>query len=227
MIWNKVHKRCKNFSKKIYSQSSQGEVQSSLKDPLTCFGQPTKNFPLDVQKKQFVSFAKNSHLKVSFKTENPVLTTKRLFLRELVKKISVCPKKKKKLEIKLFFVKILLWTRILQFQHPRRKTRHEAENFLLNVWKWWKVSFVFQKSIFPKCFSRYDECSFDRQAKLFLINYRNWSEKSQQKIPNFFEIFFFKMFQWRGRKQLESPADFLPTVSRNFSARFSNESNKL
>ena len=46
----KSPKKCKNFSKKFSSKSSQGEVESSLKATLTCFGQPAKNFPLGVQK---------------------------------------------------------------------------------------------------------------------------------------------------------------------------------
>ena len=151
------------------------------------------------------------------------MTTRRLFLRELVKKISVCPKKKKKLEKKLFFVKNLLWTRRLQFQHPRRKTRHEAENFLLNVWKWWKVSFVFQKSFFSKCFNRYDECSFDRQAKLFLLNYRNWSEKKSTKNAKTFQKICFKKLPRRSRKQLESHVDLFRTASQKCSARCSKK----
>ena len=109
------------------------------------------------------------------------------FLRELVKKISQCPKWKKKLEIKLFLVKMLPWTLRMQFQYPRRKTRHEAENFLLNVWKWWKISFVFQKSFFSKWFYRYDECGFDRPGKLFLLNYRKWSEKRSTKDAKTFQ----------------------------------------
>ena len=145
------------------------------------------------------------------------------FLRELVKKISQCPKWKKKLEIKLFLVKMLPWTLRMQFQYPRRKTRHEAENFLLNVWKWWKISFVFQKSFFSKWFYRYDECGFDRPGKLFLLNYRKWSEKSPQKMQKLFRKIFFKKFPWRCRKQLESPADFFRTASRNTSARYSRK----
>ena len=149
IIWKNVHNRCKNFSKKFSSKSPHGYVESSMKAPLTFFGQPAESFPLDIQKKQFVSFAKNFHPKVSFKTENPVLTTSWLFLQELVKKFAVS-KMKKKLEVNLFFVKMLPWTRRMQFQHPRRKTRQEAEIFLLNVWKWREISIVFQNSFFFK-----------------------------------------------------------------------------
>ena len=49
----KVHKRFKKFSKIFSSESSHGEVESSLKAPLTFFGQPAEVFPLDIQKKVF------------------------------------------------------------------------------------------------------------------------------------------------------------------------------
>ena len=52
------------------------------------------------RKKQFVGFAKDLHPKVSIETENPVLTTPLLFLREFVKKIAQCPKMKKKIRNK-------------------------------------------------------------------------------------------------------------------------------
>ena len=70
----KVHKRCKNFSKTFSSTCSHGEVASILQDPLTFYGQPAESFPLDIKKKQSVSFAKNFHPKFSIETENPVST---------------------------------------------------------------------------------------------------------------------------------------------------------
>ena len=51
MIRKKIHRRCKNFSKKFSSNCSHGEVKSSLKAPLTFSGQPAENFPLEVQEK--------------------------------------------------------------------------------------------------------------------------------------------------------------------------------
>ena len=97
MIRKKVHKRCKNFSKNFSSNCSHGEVGSSLKVPLTFFGQPAETIPLEIQgKDQFVGFAKDLHPKVSIEIENPVLTTPLLFLRDLLKKSAQCPKMKKK-----------------------------------------------------------------------------------------------------------------------------------
>ena len=136
MILKKVHKSCKNFSKMFSSKSSHGDVESSMKAPLIFFGNQPNFFRSIFKNYWFVSFLKEFHPKNSIETENPVLTTPLLFLPELVKKIAQCPKMKKKLEIKLFFVKMLFWTRRKQLQHPCGKTRKEAENFLLNVWKW-------------------------------------------------------------------------------------------
>ena len=36
----------------------------------------------------------------------------------------------------------------------------------------------------------------------------NYPIKSPQKMQKLFKTIFFKLFPWRGRKQLESPADF-------------------
>ena len=41
-------------------------------------------------------------------------------------------------------------------------------------------------------------------------------KKSPQKMQKLFKNIFFKMFPWRGTKQLESPADFFSTASRIF-----------
>ena len=134
---------------------------------------------------------KNFHTKVSIETENPVLTTPLLFFARIGQKNRSVSKNEKKLEIKLFFVKMLFWTRRMQLQHPRRKTWKEAENFLLNVWKWWKISIVFQNSFFfSKWFRRYGECSFERPAKFFPLNYRKWSEKRSTKDAKTFQKFF-------------------------------------
>ena len=108
----KMQKLFRKFSSKSY----QGEVESSLKATLTCFGRPTENFPLNIQKMKVCKFCKEvSPTKVSFKTGNPVLRTRWLFLQELVKKIRCVQRWKKKLELKLFFVKMLFWTRKMQF----------------------------------------------------------------------------------------------------------------
>ena len=118
---------------------------------------------------------------------------------------------------------MLPWTRRMQSQHPRRKTRKEAGNFQLNVWKWWIISINFQNSFVWKWFHRYEECSFDRPAKLFLLNYRKWSEKKSTKSAKTFQKIFFKKLPRRCRKQLESHADFFRTASRNIFARNSRK----
>ena len=61
------------------------------------------------------------------------------------------------------------------------------------------------------------------RQKFFLLDYWKWSKKSPQKMQELFEKLFFKKFPWRGRKQLESSADFFRTASRKFSIRYSKE----
>ena len=105
----------------------------------------------------------------------------------------------------------------MQFQHPRRKTRHEAENFLLNVWKWWKISFVFHKSFFfQNDFIDTMNVVFTGRANFSCSITENDLKKGPQKMQKLFKNFFFKKFPWRGRKQLESPADFFSTASQIF-----------
>ena len=41
-------------------------------------------------------------------------------------------------------------------------------------------------------------------------------KKGPQEMQKLFKNFFFKKFPWRGRKQLESPADSFSTASRIF-----------
>ena len=139
------------------------------------------------------------------------------------KKSVCCPKILEKCMFwkKFFFPKVFLWTRRIQFQQTRRKNRQEAENFCSVSENDKKIHLLSKNFFFKKCFYRYGECSFDRPAKFILLNYRNWSEKSRQKMQKLFKKFLCKMFLWRIRKQLESPADFFfTTASRKFSARF-------
>ena len=44
----------------------------------------------------------------------------------------------------------------------------------------------------------------------------NYPKKSPQRMQKLFEAIFFKLFPWRGRKQLESPADFFFVSQPNF-----------
>ena len=130
-------------------------------------------------------------------------------------------KNEKKIEIKLFYVKMLLWTRTMQFQYPRRKTRLEAENFLLNFWKWWKISFVFQKSFFSKWFYRYDECGFDRPGKIFLLNYRKWSEKRSTKTAKTFQKYFLQKVPKETLKAAWKPRErFSDSQPKDFYSKF-------
>ena len=172
MIRIKVYKRCKNFSKRFSSKCSHGEVENSLDAQLTFFGQPAESFPLDIRKKQFVSFAKNFHPKVFVEIENQVMTTPSFLFQELVKEVARCPKLKKKIEINLFFVEMLPWTRKMQFQHLRRKNRQKTGKFPANCLKMVMkfICFLKQVSFLSRNFPIYEEYCFDRPAKLFLLN---------------------------------------------------------
>ena len=138
MIRKKVHKRCKNFSKVFSSKSSHGYVESSLKAP-------PRWFFSDSQRKVFRSIFKKSTICKFCKKLSPEsfhwnwessFDNSATFFARICQKNRSVSKNEKKLEIKLFFVKMLFWTRRKQLQHPCRKTRKGAEDFLLNVWKW-------------------------------------------------------------------------------------------
>ena len=121
---------------------------------------------------------------------------------------------------KMFFSRKCSYGRVeCSFNKPAKKTdmRPKTSAECLEMIK----NFIcFPKRFFFKnSFFKYGESSFDSPAKISLLNYRNWSEKSRQKMQKFFKIFFCKMFLWRIRKQLESPADFFLDSQRSFSAR--------
>ena len=142
----KFHKKCKNFSKLFSSKCSYGEVESSLKAPLTFFRQPAELFPLDIQKITNCMSSKRFSSESFYWNWESSFDTSVTFFSGIAQKFCSVSKKEKNLETKPFLVKMLPWTRRMQLQHSRRKTREEAENFLLNVWKWWKISIVFQNS---------------------------------------------------------------------------------
>ena len=90
-----------------------------------------------------------------------------------------------------------------------------------SLFKYHENFHLFSRTVFPpKRFYRCQENSFDRPAKIFLLNYRKWSKKSPQKMQKLFKIIFFKMFLWRGRKQLESPACFFRQPAELFQLDF-------
>ena len=57
---------------------------------------------------------------------------------------------------------------------------------------------------------------FWQAGQTFLAQLLELIRKSPQKKQKLFRIFFFKMFQWRSRKQLESPADFYRQLAEYF-----------
>ena len=94
--------------------------------------------------------------------------------------------------------------------NKRRKTSAQCRKMI-------KIFICFTKQLFlNKTFYRYGEYSFERPAKLFPPNCCNWSEKIPQKVQKLVKFFFFKVFLWRGRKQLESPAFFFDNQQNFF-----------
>ena len=152
-------------------------------------------------------------LQISF-----LITPPNFFLTRFWKKHQFLSMKNGKVFVSedIFLPKVFLWTRRMQFQQTLQKNR-QGPKTSAQCLKMIKNFICFPKQFFfKKCFYRYGECSFDRLAKFFLLNYRNWSEKSRQKCKNFSKFFFCKMFLWRIRKQLESPADFFLDNQPNF-----------
>ena len=195
------------------------DAEIFIRKPRETFGQcPKKIGRITFQKKLSQSFSLD--LQISF-----LITPPSFFLTRFWKKIQFLSKNNGKIFVSgdIFFPKVFLWTRRMQFQQTRQKTR-QGPKISAQCLKMIKNFICFPKQFFfKKCFDRYGESSFDRPAKLFLLNYRNWSEKSRQKCKNFSNFFFCKMFLWRIRKQLESPADFfLDSRPKFFRSIFKN-----
>ena len=110
----KMQKLFKTFFFKLFPWRGRKQLES----PADFFFDSQPNFSARYSKKyQFVSFAKKTFTrKFPLKPRIQFWQPGSFFLRNLVKKIAQCPKlKKKRLEIKLFFVKMLFWTRRMQF----------------------------------------------------------------------------------------------------------------
>ena len=122
------------------------------------------------------------------------------------------------------FSKVFLWTRRMQFQQTRQKSRHEAKNFC-SVSENDKNIHLFSKTVFfRKRFYRYGECSFDRWAKLFLLNYRKWSiKKIHKRCKKFSKIFSAKNSHGELESSFKAPLTSFSTASRIISARYSEK----
>ena len=108
----KMQKLFKTIFFKLFPRSGRKQLES----PADFFWQPPELFPLDIQRRTLCKFCKkfsfeNFHWNRESSFDNPAT----FFLQNLVKKIAQCPKMKKKLKIKVFFVKVLFWIRRMQF----------------------------------------------------------------------------------------------------------------
>ena len=157
-------------------------------------------------------------LQISF-----LITPPKLFRQSSEKKIRFLFKKIGKMYVlkNIFFPKFFLWTRRMQFQQTRQK-KDKRPKTSAQCLKMIKNFICFPKQFFFKTrFYRYVEWSFDRPAKLFLLNYQNWSEKSLQKCKNFSNFFSAKCSYGELESSLKAPLTSFSTTGRNFSARFS------
>ena len=96
---------------------------------------------------------------------------------------------------------MLFWTRRMQLQHPRRKTRREAENLLLNVWKRWKFSIVFWNSFFQNDFIDTKNAVLTGRPNFSCSITGNDLKNGPQKLQKIFKNIFLKKFPWKSRKQ--------------------------
>ena len=111
----KSPQKMQKLSKKVSSKCSQGEVESSLKAPLTFFGQPDEIFAPEIQEKTNCRFCKRlAPESIHWNWESSFDNSVTFFARIGQKNCSVS-KNEKKIEKKLFFVKMLPWTRRMQF----------------------------------------------------------------------------------------------------------------
>ena len=86
---------------------------------------------------------------------------------------------------------------------------------------------LFSKTVFSsKWFYRYDECSFDRPAKLFLLNYRKWSEKRSTKTAKTFQKYFLQKDPKETLKATWKPrglfSDSQPKIYRSIFKKLTN-----
>ena len=219
-------KQIVNFAeKKFFSESFLWKRESSfdkdaeifIRKPREIFGQcPKKIGRITFQKKFSQSFS--LELQISFLITPPSFSLTRFW-----KKIQFLSKNNGKVFVSedIFFPKVFLWTRRMQFQQTRQKTR-QGPKISAQCLKMIKNFICFPKQFFfKKCFDRYGESSFDTPAKLFLLNYRNWSEKSRQKCKNFSNFFSAKCSYGELKSSLKAPLTSFSTFGRNFSARFS------
>ena len=136
-------------------------------------------------------------------------------------KISVRVQKgEKKLGTKLLIGKNYLGQLDCSSNIPVGKLDKKPENSC-SLFKNHEKIHLFSKTVFSsKLFYRCQESSSDRPAKFSLLNFRKWSKKSPQKMQKLFKIIFFKKVLWRGREQLESPAQFFRQPAELFPIDF-------
>ena len=151
-----------------------------------------------------------------------------IFPKRFRKKIVCCPKKLEKCIFwKTFFSLKCSYGHVkCRFNKPAKKIDKRPKTSAQCL-KMLKKFICFTKQFFfSKNVSIDTENAVSTGRPNFYCSITRNDPKKVNKMQKIFKVFFFELFPWGSRKQLESPADFFSTVSRNFSVRFSNESNK-
>ena len=73
----------------------------------------------------------------------------------------------------------------MSFWHTRQGSRQRPKTFRSLSQIGENFQLFLRLPFYSKCFYRYEECSFDRPAKLFLLNDRKWSKKNHKRWKNF------------------------------------------
>ena len=138
----KMQKLFKSLFFKMFLWRSRKQLES-LAD---FFQQPAELFPIDIQKITVCEFSKRFSPETFYWNWESICDNSATFLRKLVKKIAVS-KNEKTLETKSFFVKMIPWTRRMQFQHPVENTTR-SRNFPAHCLKMTRNINCFPKQFF-------------------------------------------------------------------------------
>ena len=149
--------------------------------------------------------------------ENPA----EIFPTRYRSKSITCPKRMEKCMFwkTLFFCKVFLWTRRMQFQQTGQEKRR-GQKLLLSVWKWLKTSFVFQKFFWTKF-------SIDKKNAVLRgqLNFSRWitakhPKKDHKKCKSFSKLFSSNCSHGEVGRSLKAPLTFFGQPAETFPLDF-------
>ena len=216
LVFQKKNKLCILQREKISSESFLWKWESSFENHAKIFlAQPQDIFAQCLKKKKNNQLKKLSQ-KFFFGPANFIFgNPTEIFPTRFRKNSFCCPKIKEKSMIwKTFFSLKCFYGHVeCSCKKPAKK---EAEN-VCSVSKRTKNFNCFREQFFfKKHFHWYEECSFDRPTKLFLLNYRKWSEKVHKRFKNFSKIFSSESSHGEVESRWESLLTFFGQPGENF-----------